>query len=319
MSVLSGWPLVLSALLLIGCQEGSPATPSADPESVGESPRGTDGDVYVVLLGTGTPQPDTARAGPATAVIAWGHAYLVDMGRGVVDQAYAASLDGVDALALPGLTRVFVTHLHSDHILGYPALIAIPTLFGRSEPLRVMGPPGIEAMTDHFVAGLAEDFRVRPTLKDRSPGSIVVASAVEPGVIYEDLYVRVTAFPVRHGEWKHAFGYRFDTRTRTIVVSGDTAPTEEIVKACNGCDVLVHEVYCADGVRSMQGPPSFLQHNRDAHTSALELGKLAARARPRRLVLTHVLHYGCSDEDLVRTVRQQFAGEIVVGEDLSIH
>jgi ribonuclease Z len=271
------------------------------------------------LLGTGTPIPQPKRAGPSTAVVIGGQGYLVDMGRGVVRQLHRISLLGEQALGLQRLSRVFVTHLHSDHVTGYPDMIATPPILGRNTALQVYGPPGIRVMSDHFLAAFAEDFARRPALADLEPSALLRVTEIVPGVVYEDLHVRVTAFPVTHPEWEYAYGYRFDARTRSIVISGDTAPAESVVEACAGCDVLVHEVYCASGMQKLIPNRDVWAYNRRAHTSAVELGELAARAQPKLLVLTHRLDYGCSPDDLIRNVRRSFEGEVVVGEDLTIY
>ena len=201
----------------------------------------------VVMLGTGTPNPDPERSGPAVAIIAGGKPYLVDCGPGVVRRAEAAFLTGVSALDMPNLTRLFVTHLHSDHTAGYADLILTPWVLEREEPLEVYGPPGICSMTDHILAAYAEDIdvRIHGSQPQNESGIQVNAHEIEAGEIYRDENVTVTAFPVVHGDWAHAFGYRFDTTDRAIVISGDTVATDAVVDACSGCDVLVHEVYAA--------------------------------------------------------------------------
>ncbi len=276
-------------------------------------------EVRVVLLGAGTPIPHPDRSRPATAVIAGGRAYLVDLGSGVVQRANEANLLGIEALDVSRLAIAFVTHLHSDHTTGYPDLILTTATLGRREPLQVFGPPGLRSMTDHILAAYEEDIRQRPAIQADDPGTRVEVIEIAPGKVYEDLWVEVTAFRVAHGNWPQAFGYRFDTRKRSIVISGDTAPSDSVVDACTGCDVLVHEVYCAEGMQALSPSPEFEAYNRAAHTSAVELGQIASRARPRLLVLTHQLRYGCSAETLLRDVRKNFSGDVVIGEDLEVY
>ena len=136
-------------------------------------------------------------------------------------------------------------------------------------------------------------------------------------MIYGDERVAVTAIPVRHGAWTSAFAYRFVTPDRTIVISGDTGPTDAIVDACNGCDVLVHEVYSTAGFATR--PPEWQRYHAAYHTSSAELGALAARARPKLLVLYHQLYWGVSDDALVAEVRQVFKGRVVSGKDLDVY
>jgi ribonuclease BN (tRNA processing enzyme) len=124
----------------------------------------------------------------------------------------------------------------------------------------------------------------------------------------------VTAFPVRHGSWPHAVGYRFDAVGRSIVVSGDTRPTDAIVDACHGCDILVHEVYSKKGFDRL--PEADRRYHSSFHTSAIELGDLATRARPKLLVLTHILFFGESSTEILEEVRAEYVGVVTMGEDL---
>jgi ribonuclease BN (tRNA processing enzyme) len=152
---------------------------------------------------------------------------------------------------------------------------------------------------------------------EKSDGYRVVAHEVAPGVVYRDTNVTVRAFAVPHANWRHAFGYRFDTRDRSIVISGDTRPSETVVTACNGCDVLVHEVYSAERWKSR--PTAWRKYHADAHTSTDELAALARRARPKLLVLYHQLFWGATDQDLVREIGRTYRGRVVSGRDLDVH
>lgn len=272
----------------------------------------------LVLLGTGTPNADPDRSGPAVAVVANGTPYLVDFGPGVVRRAAAAERKGIAALAVKNLRRAFVTHLHSDHTIGYADLIFTPWVLERDLPLDVYGPPGLKSMTRHLLAAYREDIRVR--LDGLEPanteGYKVRAHEVRPGVVYRDANVTVTAFAVRHGSWRHAYGYRFETADRTIVISGDTVPAETIVDACRGCDVLVHEVYSEAGFRKR--PPEWQRYHAAFHTSSRQLGELARRAKPKLLVLHHQLLWGTTPEDLLKEIAEVYAGKVVFGNDLDV-
>lgn len=273
----------------------------------------------VVLLGTGTPNADPDRSGPAVAVVVGGSVYLVDAGPGVVRRAEAARRNGVGALAAPNLRRVFLTHLHSDHTVGLPDLLYTPWTLGRTAPLEVYGPAGTRALVQHLVAAYAADVRLRLDGLEPANGTGHVAAAhdVSPGVVYQDSSITVTAFRVAHGSWPEAFGYRFATRERTIVVSGDTRPTEAIVEQCGGCDVLVHEVYAQQGWARRE--PEWQRYHAAFHTSAPDLGKLAARARPGLLVLYHQLPWSSTPEQVLREVREHFDGRVVYGNDLDVY
>lgn len=273
----------------------------------------------VVLLGTGTPNADPDRSGPAVAIVVNDTPYLVDFGPGVVRRAAAAQRMGVSALAMPKLTRAFVTHLHSDHTAGYPDLIFTPWVLEREQPLEVYGPKGLKAMTNHILKAYRADIDIR--LNGLEPanetGYKVKVNEIKPGVIYRDQHVKVTAFLVNHGSWPEAFGFRFDTPDRSIVISGDCAPSESIVTNCNGCDVLIHEVYSEAGFKTRT--PVWQRYHSSFHTSSRELGELATKAKPGLLILYHQLLWGTSEEKLVDEVRQFYQGRVVSGSDLAIY
>lgn len=191
----------------------------------------------LILHGTGTPNAEPARSGPATAIVVNGAVYLVDAGPGLVRRAAAAQLP------LPALPPVFFTHLHSDHPLGYPDLIFLPWVLERTAPLAAYGPPGLRAMTDHLRAAWQEDVERRLDSGEPSnkTGWRVNVHAITAGVVYRDAHVTVKAFGVPHGTWENAFGYRFETADRTLVISGDTTFTAEMVEQARGADGLGHE------------------------------------------------------------------------------
>jgi ribonuclease Z len=276
--------------------------------------------IKVVMLGSGGPPPDPERSGPALAVLSQERTYLVDFGPGIVRRAVAAQIKGWLTLHPRQLTRAFVTHLHSDHTAGFADLILTPPVVGRSEPLQVYGPPGIGAMTQHLVAAYEDDLSTRHKglEEGQTEGYRVEAHEIQPGLIYEDEVMRVTAFAQLHGDWEYAFGYRFDADGRSVVVSGDTAPNDAVVEACQGCDVLIHEVYCEADFKAV--PPNGREYFREFHTSTKELAELATRAQPELLVLYHLLLRSCSADDLLQEMRDyQYQGDVVVGEDLTAY
>lgn len=274
----------------------------------------------VILLGTGTPVPNHATQGPATAVKVGDRLFLFDAGPGVVRQ--------MDAAGLPyrrgPVTAVFLTHLHSDHTLGLPDLIFTSWVMGRRAPLRIIGPPGTSAMAEHLTAAWSEDIAMRTEgLEHGVPdGWRVDARETQGGVVYDSAGVRVRAFPVRHGKWRWAFGYRIETPGKTIVISGDTAPSESLVVAARDADLLVHEVYPEVRLKPEDRPggEDWPLYMRSFHTSDRELGEIAARARPRLLILHHVVRMGGTDGELVKGVRAGgYGGRVVVGRDLDRH
>jgi ribonuclease BN (tRNA processing enzyme) len=272
----------------------------------------------VVLLGTGTPAMDPDRSGPATAIVVDDAAYLIDIGPGVVRRAAAAAAKNVPAVRPENLKTAFVTHLHSDHTVGYPDLIFTPWVIARKDTLNVYGPKGLKAMTDRILEAWQADIKIRTKgLEQRWPLR-VEAHEIKPGVIYKDELVRVTAFPVLHGEWNEAYGYRFDTPDRVIVISGDARPSPELVKACQRCDILIHEVYSPSSQATM---PDWPKYRSRYHTSTQELAEIARQSEPGLLILYHRTG-GLShlpDEQYLTEVGQSYAGKVVVGHDLEVY
>lgn len=268
----------------------------------------------VVILGSGSPPATPDAWGPAVAIVVNGAAYLVDCGPGVVRRAAAVERKGIPAFKAQNLRYVFITHLHSDHTLGYPDLIFSPWVLGRTEPLQAYGPRGLASMTDHVEKAWEKDIDIRTNGLEQGnrTGYKVQAHEIEPGVVFKDDNVIVRAFPVRHGSWDQAFGYRFDTADRSIVLSGDTSPTDEIVKACNGCDVLLHEAYTETGYAKSR--PEWQKYMRSFHSSTTEVAKEATAAKPHLLVLYH--YAGSDHQGRVAEVKQHYSGEVVSAHDL---
>ena len=285
----------------------------------------------IVLLGTGTPLPDPERSGPCTAIVVNGTPYLVDFGTGVVRQAAAARKKGVRGLDTVSLRIGFLTHLHSDHTLGFPDIILTPWVMGRKEPLEVYGPPGTSDMAEHILKAYEADIKIRTGDIEHSntTGYKVNVHEIQPGVVYRDQNVTVTAFAVHHGKWPRAYGYRFETPDRTIVISGDASPDAAIPDNCHGCDVLIHEVYTQASFDKVS--PEWKQYRLAYHTSSKELAEIATKAKPGLLILYHRENPGCdqarteecrqagSEEQLLKEVRQAYSGKVVAGHDLEIY
>jgi len=274
----------------------------------------------VVLLGTGTPNADPDRSGPAVAIVVNGTPYLVDCGPGVVRRAVAAARkNAIPALHVTKLQKVFITHLHSDHTLGLPDLIFTPWVLGRTEALEAYGPRGLKDMTDNIERAWAKDVdvRIHGLEQGNTTGYKVEAHEAAPGVIYKDANVTVTAFEVKHGSWDQAFGYKFQTADRIIVISGDTAPTDAIAKACDGCDVLLHEVYNPRPLNDKAHPT--LRYFQAFHTTAQELGTIATAAHPKLLVLYHQIFEGLPEQDLLDQLKQTYKGKVASARDLDAY
>lgn len=274
----------------------------------------------VVLLGTGTPSADPERSGPATAVVVDDTPYLVDFGPGIVRRAAAGVAKGVTGLKLANLKLAFATHLHADHTMGYPDLIITPWIAGRDAPLQVYGPRGLEDMTGHVLAAYRVDLENRMQERGRKY-RMVDAHEISPGVVYRDAKVTVTAFKVPHGDLE-AYGYRFQTPDRVIVISGDTSPSDAVVSACNGCDVLVHEHYSNASFARVE--PRWQQYRLRHHTSTRQLAELATKAHPALLVLYHRSNPGgggssAPESEVIQEMNELYKGRWVSGHDLEVY
>jgi ribonuclease BN (tRNA processing enzyme) len=299
------WAIVLVALGVALCL--APALALSVPQSSSQT--------ELVLLGAGTPYPDPNASGPATAVVVSGRVLLFDAGAGVMRRVSAAGLP------ISGPEAAFITHLHSDHTLGLADLILTTWVARRTQPFPIYGPHGLQRMTNHLLAAYSEDIQIRTAgLEREAPGGYRVrVREIVPGLVYDRDGVRVTAVKVSHGSWPQAYAYRIDTPGRSIVVSGDTRPSEALVKAARGVDTLVHEVYSASHLAPEDRPGGkyWPQYMREFHTSDLELGALAARIKPRMLVLTHIIRFGATDQEMVDAIRKGgYEGLVEVGKDL---
>lgn len=261
-----------------------------------------DGALHVVLCGTGSPLPDPERAAACTAIIAGGRMFLVDVGPG--------SWENVQTWRLPraALAGVFLTHFHSDHIGDLGETVMQSWVAGRAVPLAVYGPPGVRRVTEGFrlAYGLDSTYRIAHHGGDVMPpsaGTLVGHTIEEPPpgesvVVLDEDGLRVVAFSVDHKPVQPAFGYRFEWGGRSVVVSGDTAKSDSVVKHAAGADVLVHEALAAHMIGRMQEVLAARGATRlakmsgdivDYHTTPAEAVAEAEAAGVKALVLTHLV------------------------------
>ena len=272
---------------------------------------------HVILLGTGNPYPNPFRSGPATAVVYGKRFFLFDAGAGVMRQINKAGLP------ISGPEATFITHLHSDHTLGYPDLILTSWIMRRKKHLQVYGPHGLQRMTGYLYKAYAEDIKIRIEGLERELPDVykVDVHEINPGVVYDSDGVKITAIPVLHGNWKEAYGYRIDTPERTIVISGDTRPCKALIKASKGVDILIHEVYSSANVKPENRPGGefWPQYLKEFHTSDVELGNIAKQSEPKLLILDHIGRLSEKGKDLIKGIRKGgFNGKVVVGNDLEV-
>jgi ribonuclease Z len=300
-------PMLRRIVLLITLSLTAAAQSTSAPAATATA---NDPGMHVILLGTGAPRPYPDRAGPCTAIVVNRKVFFVDAGRGVMMRVAGAHLP------FDTVTAVFLTHLHSDHTNGLPDLFSTTWIFGRATPLQLHGPTGTQKLADAMVAFFAEDIHIRRDLTEMQPaaGATVDVHEVKEGVVYRDDDVTVTAFEVDHRPVVPAFGYRFNSGGKVIVVSGDTAPSENLVKFAKGADILVHEVYSPRVFSRFDNPQVAARLSR-YHTDAEQVGKIAAEAGVKMLVLTHVIPPEESDK-IRELAAKNFKGEIVVGKDL---
>jgi len=275
----------------------------------------------VILLGTGNPNPDPKHQGPSILILVDNTPYIVDFGAGLVRQVATLVLEyggSIAELDVRNLNTAFLTHLHSDHTVGYPDLILTPWVMGRETPLEVYGPHGIAEMTDHLLKAYRDDinYRVYGLEPANDVGWRVKPHEIDEGVIYEDSLIKVEAFLVRHGSWPNAYGFRFTTPDKMIVISGDTKPCKKIIEYSRGVDILVHEVYYQNAFERMD--KVWQQYHKEHHTSTLELARIASQTQPGLLILYHTLFWGASEADILAEIAQGYGGEVIVGKDLQV-
>ena len=290
----------IGLLLLVGSQLTVHAQAPTSPQP----------EMEIVLLGTGYPRPLPDRAGPSNAVVVSGSYFVVDAGRAVVLRLSALYQP------LPEIAAVLLTHLHSDHTSGLPDLFNTSWVMGRKHALQLYGPRGTQEMADALLKFYAADIHIRRDLVEQlaPEGAKIDVHIVEEGTVYKDADVTITAFNVDHHPVEPAFGYKFEHGGKTIVISGDTAPSENLLKFACGTDVLVHEVFMPGHFTSTDSSKVARRLVR-YHTDAEQVGKVAAAAGVKKLVLTHIIPPK-DGEKMRELAAKNFKGEIIVGYDL---
>ncbi|HYC73768.1 MBL fold metallo-hydrolase [Brevundimonas sp.] len=304
-------PLLLALACLLTVHGAALADPARAQEPV----------ITVTLLGTGAPPPLADRFGPATLVQAGGQVLLFDAGRGATIRLLQLEVPG------SALTATFLTHLHSDHVVGLPDLWLTGWLRGahggRSEPFRLVGPPGTVAMAASLEQAFAADIGYRLTQGLPPAGGRIAAQEFDhEGVVHDLDGLRVTAFRVDHGRAvDQAFGYRIDYSGRSVVISGDARPSEAVVRFAEGADLLIHEVAFAsdEAEAAVPGVALILA----THTRPREAGRIFAAARPGMAVYSHIVRPAIGGfewapmSDLIDQTRETYDGPLTLGADLT--
>lgn len=288
-------------------------------------------DTKVIMLGCGTPNACFNASGPAIAITVDNQCYLFDCGPGVVRQITRMYHKKENALYLPNITKLFITHLHSDHTLGLSDMMLTPWVLERTKPLDVYGPKGISNMCEHLLKAYEQDiqFRIHGFEKANETGIQIQPHEIQEGIIYQDNNIKVEAFLVSHGQWE-SYAYKCITKDKTIVLSGDTCPVEKMIEKAKDCDILIHEVFYSKGLASRDA--KWQNYHSHVHTGAIELGKLAQQAKPKVLVTYHRLYHmnmldntidienemNKRDQLIKQEISQNFQGEIIMAHDFDI-
>ena len=279
-------------------------------------------DTKVIVLGSGTPNPNPERYGSSYAVVVDDKAYIVDFGPGSVRRMAEMSPTWGGAfkqLELQNISIAFLTHIHSDHSVGLSDLILTPWVMGRKTELLLFGPPGLKKMAEYITKAYEDDINYR--LFGSQPANnrgykTNVTEINKEGSIYKDEKVEVIAFTNNHGDFTNSFGFLFITSDKRILFSGDTAISDNLIKYATDLDILIHEVYSSETFKNKT--PDWQKYHDEHHTSSIDLGILANKVKPKKLVLSHILFWGASEESLMNDIEKNFNGEAIIAYDLLV-
>lgn len=271
-------------------------------------------EIKVTLLGTGAPPPVMHRSGPSILIEAAGQKYLIDAGRGALQRLGQVNVRWQD------VDGVLFTHLHSDHVVGFPDLWLTGWLTpGRQRPLQVRGPIGTTKMVRHLEQAYEFDIRTRSFDEGAAPEGVVVdARDISEGVVLERGGLKITAFEVDHAPVKPAFGYRVDYAGRSVVVSGDTRVSTNLIRHAQGVDLLVHEVVAPESFKRVGMRPERAKAVTELHVTPEQAGEVFAKTRPRLAVYSHIVPPIATEHDLIPATRTKYSGAVEVGEDLMV-
>ena len=270
------------------------------------------------ILGTGTPNPNPERMGSSYLVLANDEPYLFDYGTGVIRRiaAFSPSWGGeYQALEVENLKYAFLTHIHSDHTLGLADLIITPWIMGRSEPLKIFGPKGAKNMHTNIIKAYQPDidYRIFGTQPQNSTGYKVIFNELKDKFVYQDENIKVTAFLNDHGDLQESYGFLIETTDKKILISGDTAMSKNLISYGENLDYLIHEIYSQKGFNNKT--PDWQKYHQAHHTGPKEVAEIANLLQPKSLILSHILFWGSSEQEILDEVKTFYSGKIIVAED----
>jgi ribonuclease Z len=270
--------------------------------------------IKVTLLGTGTPLPVMERSGPSILVEAGEQKFLFDAGRGTLQRLTQINVKYRE------IQGVFFTHLHSDHVVGFPDLWLIGWLTGqRITPLKVWGPKGTKRMMSNLEKAFEFDIKIRISDDKASPdGVLIQATDIKESVVYEQNGVKITAFEVDHKPIEPAFGYRIDYAGRSVVLSGDTRFSENLIRYSKGVDLLIHEVASPQTMARMKYPPERAKGIVAHHTTPEQAGEIFSLVKPRMAIFSHIAPPMATEQEIIPLTRKNYAGVVELGEDLMV-
>ncbi len=319
--------------LLVGCTQKSEVQPvnteqavdtdeanveknTSTEDSKKEITNRIEGDFKVTLLGTGSPIISSKRFSNSTLVEVAGQKLLFDVGRG--------STIRLNELGVaPGMiNKLFITHLHHDHTMGFDDLLitgaAVPDPRGlRENRMQVWGPKGTESWVDHTLESYQADISVRKKVEGASLGMEADVQEIEEGVVYENDGVEVIAFKVDHGPMEPAFGYRINYDGHSVVISGDTTYSENLIEYAQGADLLIQEVVVVKATPEEEYKSEALKNIEAYHTTPEQAGEIFKKVKPKLAVYTHLaLAVPEKEAKIKERTEKVYDGEVVVGEDL---
>ena len=270
------------------------------------------------ILGTGTPNPNPERMGSSYLVLANDEPYLFDYGTGVIRRiaAFSPSWGGeYQALEVENLKYAFLTHIHSDHTLGLADLIITPWIMGRSEPLKIFGPKGAKNMHTNIIKAYQPDidYRIYGTQPQNSTGYKVIFNELKDKFVYQDENIKVTAFLNDHGDLQESYGFLIETTDKKILISGDTAMSKNLISYGENLDYLIHEIYSQKGFNNKT--PDWQKYHQAHHTGPKEVAEIANLLQPKSLILSHILFWGSSEQEILDEGKTFYSGKIIVAED----